>query len=284
MMKQEAPTGAHQQTEQVRRAWDAIAAGYDEHVTPTHLPLANEALDYIDIRPGARFLDVAAGSGALALAAARRGAEALGTDISPGMVEGLNDNARRYGLANLAGQVMDGHDLDLDDNSFDASGSMFGVMLFPDLPRGLREMARVTKPGGKVLMVTFGPPTKVEFLGFFLTAVKRVVPDFAGLPMDPPPLPFQVSDPAKLQQAMSHAGLDAVQVDIVTETQEFQSPAHLWNWVASSNPIGARLAGDLSPDQAASAREVLDGMLQERSGGKGPARLTNPINIALGTA
>ena len=272
------------ETDTIRTAWDAIAAGYDEYVTPTHLPLANEALDHLDLRPGTRFLDVAAGSGALSLAAAQRGAEVLGTDISPGMIEGLDDNVRRLGLANLAGQVMDGHNLDLEDDSFDAAGSMFGVMLFPDLPRGLREMTRVTKPGGKVVMVTFGPPPKIEFLGFFLTAVKRVIPDFVGLPMDPPPLPFQVSEPAKLHEAMSHAGLDAVQVETTTETLEFNSAAHLWDWIANSNPIGAQLTSGLSPEQAASVREVLDDMLQERSGEDGPARLTNPINIAVGTA
>lgn len=266
-----------------RSAWDAIAAGYDEYVTPTHIPLANEALDRIDIGPGTRFLDVAAGTGALGLAAARRGARVLGTDISPGMIEHLNNRAGQQGLTNLEGRVMDGHHLDLDNNAFDASGSMFGVMLFPDLPTGLSEMVRVTRPGGKVLMVTFGPPPKIEFLQFFLAAVKRVIPNFAGLPMDPPPLPFQVSDPAKLQQAMSHTGLGAVQVDTVMELQEFHSPAHLWNWVANSNPIGAKLTGGLSPEDAASVREVLAGMLLERSGGNGPAQLTNPINIAIGT-
>jgi ubiquinone/menaquinone biosynthesis C-methylase UbiE len=267
-----------------RLAWDTIAAGYARHVTPTHSLLANEALDHIDLLPGMRFLDVAAGSGALALAAASRGAEVLGTDISPVMIEHLKHTAQRSGLANLSGQVMDGHNLNLEDDAIDAAGSMFGVMLFPDLPRGLREMARVTKPGGPVLMVTFGPPSRIEFLGFFLSAVKRVIPGFTGLPTDPPPLPFQVSDPARLQQAMHDAGLTAVEVETTTETQEFDSSAHLWNWIASSNPIGARLTGDLPPDQATSVREVLDGMLSERSGGKGPARLTHPINIAVGTA
>jgi len=268
----------------IQHAWNSIAAGYDEFVTPTHMWLSNEALRHVDLRPEMRFLDVAAGSGALSLAAARRGAQVLGTDISPGMIEHLNDNASTHGLTNLSGRVMDGHDLDLDNDSFDCSGSMFGVMLFPDLPRGLSEMARVTKPGGRVLMVTFGSPSKVEFLGFFLTAAKRVVPDFAGIPLDPPPLPFQVSDPAKLEQAMSNAGLDAVRVDTVTETQEFESAAHLWNWLASSNPIGTKLTGSLTPEQAASIRKVLDDMLRERSGGSGPAQLTNPVNIAVGTA
>lgn len=284
IMEANAAIGIQRPADHIQRAWDAIAAGYDQYVTPTNLPLANKALDRIVIGPGERFLDVAAGSGALAIAAARRGAEVLGTDISPGMVAALNDNARRHGLANLTGEVMDGHNLTLDDDAFDASGSMFGVMLFPNLPRGLREMARVTKPGGKVLVITFGAPQKVEFLRFFLSAAKRVVPDFVGLPMDPPPLPFQVSDPATLHQAMSDGGLDHVQVETTTETQQYQTATDLWNWVANSNPLGTQLTRGFTPDQAASVLEVLEAMLQERSGGNGPARLTNPINIAVGTA
>jgi ubiquinone/menaquinone biosynthesis C-methylase UbiE len=270
--------------DEIRGAWDAIAAGYAEHVTPTHERLAHEALDRLAIGPETRFLDVAAGSGALGRAAAQRGAQVLGIDISPGMIERLNDSARRSGLANLRGQVMDGHDLDLAADTFDVAGSMFGVMLFPDLPRGLSEMARVTKPGGKVLVVTFGPPQQVEFLGFFLGAVRRVIPDFVGLPMDPPPLPFQVSDPAKLSQSLVDAGLRDVSVETTIETLDFASADHLWTWLSSSNPIGAKLTGSLPTDTAASVREVLGAMLRERAGGSGPARLTNPINIAVGTA
>ena len=267
-----------------QRAWDALAAGYDEHVTPTHLRLANEALDLIEVRPDMRFLDVAAGSGALGIAAARRGATVLGTDISARMIEALNANARRQGLSNLSGQVMDGQDLDLDDDSFDASGSMFGVMLFPDLPRGLSEMARVTRAGGRVLVITFGPPQDIQFLGFFMRAARQVVPDFTGLPMDPPPLPFQVSNPEVLRTRMTGAGLADVSVKRVTETQQFDSADDLLTWIENSNPIGAGLIGQLSPDQAGAVRGVLDAMLQERSGGTGPARLTHPVNIGIGTA
>ncbi len=266
-----------------RNAWDMIASGYDTYVTPTHMRLANRALDHIDIGPHARFLDVASGSGSLAIAAARRGAETLGTDISPGMIELLNANARNLELPNLAGRVMDGQNLDLANDAFDASGSMFGVMLFPDLPRGLREMRRVTRAGGKVLVVAFGPPQQVEFLAFFLRAVKQVVPDAAGLPSDPPPLPFQVANPAVLHERLVEAGLTHVQVETTTEVQEFANAAALWNWVANSNPIGTRLTGSLAPDQATAVREVLDAMLRDRAGESESARLTNPVNIATGT-
>lgn len=275
---------AQQHAQQTRNAWDAVAAGYDEFVTPTHETLANEALRRAGLRPGMRFLDVAAGSGALGLAAARLGAEAVATDISPRMIDLLNAHAREEHLSNLKGLVMDGHDLQLDDDSFDCSGSMFGVMLFPNLLQGLSEMVRVTRPGGRVVVVTFGPPQQVEFLAFFLKAARQVVPDFTGLPMDPPPLPFQVADPARLHQAFVNAGASAITVDTTTEHQEFASAAELWNWVGSSNPIGASMIAGLSSEQRLSVQRVLEDMLRERAGGPGPAQLTNAINIGIGTA
>ena len=133
--------------EQTRAAWDQIAAGYDAFVTPTHLWLGNEGLRRAGLRPGMRFLDVAAGSGALSLPAARLGARVLATDLSPAMLERLKARARQEGL-DIETRVMDGQALELEDNTFDLAGSQFGVMLFPDMPRGLREMVRVTKPGG----------------------------------------------------------------------------------------------------------------------------------------
>ncbi len=173
-------------SKQIRDAWDTIAAGYDEFTTPKNMLLAEEALRRVGLRPGMRFLDVAAGSGALSIPAARFGAQVLATDIAPAMVERLNARARAEGLSNLEARLMDGHALELEDDTFDISGSQFGVMLFPDLPRGLSELAHVTKPGGHVLMVAFGPPTNAEFLTFFMGAMQAVVPDFTGLPTDPP--------------------------------------------------------------------------------------------------
>ena len=147
---------ATQQHNEIRAAWDEIAGGYDRFVTPTHMWLANEALHRAGVGPGMRFLDVACGSGALSVPAARRGARVTGADLSPNMIERLTARALAEGLPNLEGRVMDGHALELEDDSFDASGSQFGVMLFPDLPRGLSELARVTRWGGRVVIVAYG--------------------------------------------------------------------------------------------------------------------------------
>ena len=271
-------------SEDVRDAWSKIAAGYDAFVTPTHMWLANEGLRRAGLGPDMRFLDVAAGSGALSIPAARLGAQVVSTDMSPVMLERLEVRARKEGL-NLETRVMDGHALDLEDGVFDMSGSQFGVMLFPDMPRGIGELARVTKPGGRVLMIVYGAPQKIEFFGFFVHAIQAVAPSFTGPPMDPPPLPFQLQDPERLRRELDQAGLKNVRVETITEKLEFQSGQHLWDWLTNSNPIVEMVLADLSltNDQRAVVQQTLDDMVRKRSGGSGPAVLTNPINIGIGT-
>jgi ubiquinone/menaquinone biosynthesis C-methylase UbiE len=270
--------------DEIRDAWDKIAHGYDEFVTPTHMGLANEGLRRAGLEPGMRFLDVAAGSGALSIPAARLGARVLSTDMAPVMLERLQARAREEGL-DLEARVMDGHALDLEDDAFDMAGSQFGVMLFPDMPRGIAELARVTRPGGRVLMNVYGAPEKIEFFGFFVLAIQAVVPGFTGPPMEPLPLPFQLQDPNRLHHELGEAGLKDIRVETITEKLEFGSGRQLWDWLTTSNPIveGVLAELNLTNEQIAVIRRSLDDMVEKRSGGSGPAVLTNPINIGIGT-
>ena len=273
-----------QEQVQTRAAWDNIAAGYDEFVTPTHMWLAKEGLRRADLRSGMRFLDVAAGSGALSIPAARLGAQVLATDMSPVMLEHLDARARKEGLS-VETRIMDGHALELEGNTFDVAGSQFGVMLFPDMPRGISEMSRVTKPGGRVLMNVYGDPHKIEFFRIFVDAIQAAVPGFTGPSMDPPPLPFQLQDPERLRQELAKAGLKDIRVETITEKLEFQSGKQLWDWLVNSNPIAGMILAELNltKEQTAVVQQALEGMIRERSGGSGPAVLTNPINIGIGT-
>jgi hypothetical protein len=81
------------------------------------------------------------------------------------------------------------------------AGSQFGIMTFPDQSRGVREMTRVVKRGGRVLMIVYGSPAEIDFLGFFVSAVHSVRSDFVP-PMDPPPPEFRLADPAKLRSEL----------------------------------------------------------------------------------
>jgi SAM-dependent methyltransferase len=273
-----------QEREDTRPAWDKIAPGYDKTNTPTQMWLGNEGLRRADLRAGMRFLDVAAGSGALSIPAARLGAQVLATDQSPVMLDLLRARARQERL-NIDTRVMDGHALELDDNGFDMAGSQFGVMLFPDMPKGISEMVRVVKPGGRVLMNVYGDSHKIEFFGFFVAAIQSVRPDFNGPPMDPPPLPFQLQDPERLRKEFATAGLKDTKVETITETTEFQTGKELWDWLVWSNPIVEMVLGslNLTNDERGVIQQALEKMVRERAGGSGAARLTNPINIGVGT-
>lgn len=156
-------------------------------------------------------------------------------------------------------------------------------MLVPDQPRALREMVRVTRPGGRVLLITYGKPAELEFLGFFISALKVVDPGFEGIPDDPPPLEFQAADPRFLAQRMTDAGLTDVRVVRSAERPSFASGQEMWDWVLYGNPIPGMLVADLDDGQQSRLRQVLDGMLRERAGADGSAVITNAVNIATGT-
>ena len=267
-----------------RAAWDRIAPDYDRTNTPTQMWLGSEGLRRAGLRKGMRFLDVASGSGGLSIPAARLGAQVLAIDQSPVMLDLLKARAHKEGL-DIETKVMDGHALRLPDNSFDVVGSQFGVMLFPDMPRGIREMARVAKPGGgRVLVHAYGDPHRIDFLGFFIDAVQSARPDFNGPPADHPPLEFQLADPEKLRSTLAAAGLKSITVETITETTEFKSGEALWDWVVWSNPIVETMLRSLGlkSEETSGIKQTLEQLVRERAVGSGAARLTNPINIGMG--
>jgi ubiquinone/menaquinone biosynthesis C-methylase UbiE len=270
-------------TDEERAAWDRIAPGYDRTNTPTQMWLGNEALRRAGLRAGMRFLDVASGSGALSIPAARIGARVLAVDHSSVMLALLNRRAREERLS-VETLVMDGHSLALEDNSFDLAGSQFGVMLFPDMPKGIREMMRVVKPGGRVLMVVYGDPRAIDFFSFFVRAIQSVRPNFAGPPMDPPPLPFQLRDPERLRRELAAAGLKEIQVETITEATNFRSGKELWEWTVWSNPIVEQVLGELNlyNDERDTVRQAMEQLVRDRAESGVSAVLSNAINVGIG--
>src|SRR5262245_20385222 len=118
----------------------------------------------LGITKGLRVLDLGCGDGTTALPAARLGAEVLGVDIARNLVEAGNRRAREQRLTNCRFQEGDASDLcGLDDHSFDLVVSMFGAMFAPKPFDVAKEMVRVTRPGGRIVMGNWipGDPTLV---------------------------------------------------------------------------------------------------------------------------
>jgi SAM-dependent methyltransferase len=187
---------------------DDFAAVYEATAHRITGPVSNTALDIVSVVPGTRILDIAAGAGALSGPAAERGAAVLATDIAPGMVRRLAERLRPFHRCEA--REMDGEALAVPDASFDAAFSIFGVMLFADWRRGLREQARVLRSGGKACVATWGePPGGGPFIA--MSAALRSV--FPGISPPPPPSGMlALSDAERLSAEMSAAGLGSVQV------------------------------------------------------------------------
>jgi SAM-dependent methyltransferase len=121
----------------------------------------------LGISKGAKVLDLGCGDGTTAIPAAKLGAEVLGVDIAHNLVEAGNRRAKEAGLANIKFQEGDATNLaGLKDKSFDLSVSIFGAMFAPRPADVAKEMVRVTKPGGRVVMGNWipGDPTLVAQL------------------------------------------------------------------------------------------------------------------------
>lgn len=189
--------------------WDRAASHYQRTAHPFTALFAEAALARIDLSPQSYVLDVAAGTGALALAAARTGARVLATDFSPGMVACI----AAQGCPNVEAQVMDGQALDLPDAQFDAVFSIFGVIMFPDWRKGLAEMLRVTRPGGHGVVATWQSRGAATFL--LLGEIRqKLFPDRTGMAM--PEAVRALSDPEDFARALIAAGYHAPRIEAVT--------------------------------------------------------------------
>jgi len=140
----------------------------------------------LGVAPGMRVLDLGCGDGTTAIPAARLGADVLGVDIARNLVEAGNRRARGLGLSNCTFQEGDASNLEgLADSSFDLVVSIFGAMFAPRPMDVAREMVRVTRPGGRIVMGNWIPddPTLVAQILKVSSAYSPPPPDGFVSPM-----------------------------------------------------------------------------------------------------
>src|SRR6185437_12217748 len=169
---------------QVRAMFDRIARVYDRMnsvmTAGMHHRWRERAAELANVGPGSTALDVATGTGDLAIELARRGAEVTGTDFAPAMLE----IARRK-APGLRFEEGDALNLTYPHGSFDAATVGFGARNFADLDRGLAEMARVVRPGGRVVVLEITTPQRPPLSTFYAAWFDRVVPLLGKLAAEP---------------------------------------------------------------------------------------------------
>jgi len=133
---------------------------------------AEELAEYCEIAPGMEVLDVAAGTGNFALAAARRGARVTAADLTPQMIEWGRARSAAEGV-DIEWLEADAEDLPLPEDVFDVVGSTFGAMFAPRPEVGAGALFRVAKPGGLVAMANW---TEDGFVGRFQQLLGRYLP------------------------------------------------------------------------------------------------------------
>jgi demethylmenaquinone methyltransferase / 2-methoxy-6-polyprenyl-1,4-benzoquinol methylase len=207
---------------EIRAMFDRIAKVYDLLNTVMtaglHHRWRERAADLARVGPGSRVLDVATGTGDLAIELARRvapGGEVVGSDFSEAMLARARTKPKPAG-AELRFEWGDALELPFADGTFDAATVGFGARNFSDLARGLEEMARVVRPGGRVVVLEFTSPTRAPLSLFYSLWFDRVVPLLGRLAGDPDAysyLPNSVKRfpaPAGLAAELERAGLRGI--------------------------------------------------------------------------
>jgi demethylmenaquinone methyltransferase/2-methoxy-6-polyprenyl-1,4-benzoquinol methylase len=208
--------------------FDRIAGVYDVMTSAMtagmHHRWRARAADRAELASGDAALDVCCGTGDLALELARRVGPAgrvVGSDFSERMLDLAREKPVPGAAAKPIFESADALDLPYDDGGFDAVSVGFGVRNLSDLGRGIAEMARVLKPGGRLVILAIPPPTRPPLSTFFSVWFDRIVPligRFAGDSAAYSYLPESVKrfpSPAGLAAIMDGAGLERIRWTIL---------------------------------------------------------------------
>jgi len=256
--------------------WGSFIGQWLGAATETMLALANVHAD-------SRVLDVAEGAGGQTLTVARRvgpSGYVLATDISSNILDFAASNARAAGLTTVETSVVDGENLDVEPEAFDAVISRVGLIYFPDQQKSLSGMRRALKPDGRVAAIVYTTAEHNKFFSLPVSIIRRR----AQLPPPLPgqPGPFSLGTPGVLEEVYRQAGFRDIQTRIVSALLHLSSAEECVRFERESFGALHQMLAGLSEAERASVWEEIASALRQfetADGFVGPCEML----VAVGT-
>jgi ubiquinone/menaquinone biosynthesis C-methylase UbiE len=197
-----------------RQDWNRVAGGWDkwDNYFSRNMTFINHRLVAdARLRPGMRVLDLGSGTGYPALLAGEvvgPQGSVVGIDLAESMLAVATRKAKAFGMQHVAFRTGDATALPFDAASFDAVISRFCLMFLPEIPKALKDVVRVLKPGGYIAAAVWSVPDKNPFLRIPMDVIKAISP----LPPPDPEAPgiFRLAKPGDMKGMMEGAGLTAL--------------------------------------------------------------------------
>jgi ubiquinone/menaquinone biosynthesis C-methylase UbiE len=233
----------------LKNTFDTVADGYDAPALRFFVTGAAHMADRLTLRGDERVLDVACGTGHVAVALARRlmRGRVTAVDFSPGMLAQAREKAASAGLTNIDFVERDMETLDWA-ASFDAAVCAFGIFFAEDMEAQLRRIARAVKPGGRVMTSNFTE----DYMDPLRSLMVARLGQFGVVP--PPQAWLRIARPTGCEELFKEAGLAEIRVERLELGYFLASPEDWWSviWNAGFR----RLVGNLSPEDQASFKEL----------------------------
>lgn len=227
----------------ITQVFDLVATKYDNPSLRFFPACANKLVDYANINPKQKVLDIATGTGMVAMAAAqclRGNGRVQAIDLSENMIYQAQSNLKRAGFDNVDFHVMDAEELEFKTNYFDVITCSYGLFFMPDMSAALKSWLRVLKPGGKLIFTSFAPsafkPLKDIFMGNL--AEYEIVP--------PTPRWLQLAEEELCKNILTNNGFESPQV---TQAQLGYHLPTFDNWWETIQSAGYRGLYELLPQE-----------------------------------
>lgn len=216
-----------------RYGWDRAADYYENFWQRQLKPAQDKLLQFADLRPGEKCIDIACGTGLISFPSLERvgnGGFVLATDISDNMVKIGNEIARQKAFRNIQFERMDAEELKVPDQEYDVALCALGLMYFPDPIKALKEMYRVLKQGGRAVAAVWGQRDHCGWAEVFEIIDKRVTSEVC-------PMFFHLGNRDVLKQTFEKAGFSNVTCERLNTELLYQSGEEACGAAFAGGPV-----------------------------------------------